>query len=500
MTAKSRILLNVDCWDLFRRKVPMTREGLRDHLDMLCRGGVSDILLNVNAQKAMYPSDVRERYWDNVEQSPDGSWRIHGMELDEEPTRINECRLLHENVPDAEQHYIDCGRRLGRNIHLSMRMNDLHVVGSRNSESLSAFWLEHPEYQRAPFYDPQHWYSKALDYAIPAVREHAMQLAREILERFDCDGIELDWMRHPFNFRPGMEMEGRGILTEFMRELRECANTAAARNGRPCEVSVRVPTRPEDARRTGYDVVRWSREQLIDRVIPTNIHPTTDSDMPFELWRMLLAPETLIAAGFECSAESIVNGGGEGRLVVQKEIFLGHVASCLYRGADEIYLYNYFSPALFGEEDWLHMMTNGCSQDAAAAQTRRHIVTYCDSQAPGLARDPILPLHLTWDGHYEEIRLNVGGATAGRRARVVLGFALEEGISTPPDCVVRLNGGDVLAEAKLPDQKYPGYVKAYAAFEAALGMLHDGDNVIDVGNAADVQVAVNWCEIRIEAH
>jgi len=187
-------------------------------------------------------------------------------------------------------------------------------------------------------------------------------------------------------------------------------------------------------------------------------------------------------------------------LVVQKEIFLGHVASCLYRGADEIYLYNYFSPAFFGEEDWLHMMTNGCSQDAAAAQTRRHIVTYCDSQAPGLGRDPILPLHLTWNGHYEEIRLNVGGATAGRRARVVLGFALEEGISTPPDCVVRLNGGDVLAEAELPDQKYPGYVKAYAAFEAAPGMLHDGDNVIDVGNTADVQVAVNWCEIRIEAH
>jgi hypothetical protein len=486
MSKRNRILLNVDCWELFRGKVPTNREGLRNHVEMLCRGGVTDILLNVNAQKAMYPSDVRERYWDHVEQSPDGRWRIHGMELDGEPTRITACRLLHENVPDAEQCYIDYGRRLGRKVHLSMRMNDLHDVGRRNSASLSAFWLEHPEYQRAPFYDPQHWYSKTLDYAVPAVREHAMQLAREILERFDCDGFELDWMRHPFHFRPGMETDGLGILTEFMREVRGHAEAAAARNDKPVEVSVRVPARPEDARRTGYDVVRWSREKLVDRVIPTSIYPTTDFDMPLELWRMLLAPETRVAAGFEYSAESIANPSGRGRMVVQKEIFLGHVASCLYRGADEIYIYNYFAPTLFGEENWLHMMTHGSRREDAEAQTRRHIVTYCDSQAPGIAPDPILPLRLSWKGQFEEIRVNVGGGTAGRHASVVLGFALGNGESVAPDCEIRLNGGDALAKAELPDQRYPGYVGATMAFRITPGMLHDGDNVIDIGNAAAV--------------
>ena len=499
MSQKNRMLLNVDCWDLYRGRIPADREGLRRHLEALCRAGVTEILLNVNAQKAMYPSGVWERAWDNIEQSPDGKWRSHGVELDREPVWINRCRLLHENVPDAEQYYVDHGRRLGRKVHLSMRMNDLHDVGNRKSDSLGAFWRERPEYRRAPFYDPAHWYSKALDYAIPAVREHAMQLAREILERFDCDGLELDWMRHPFNFRPGMEADGLDILTEFVREIRRLANAAAARNGKTCEVSVRVPARPEDARRTGYDVVRWSREKLIDRVIPTSIHPTTDFDMPFELWRMLLAPETRIAAGLEYSAESIANPGGEGRMVVRKEIFLGQVASCLYRGADEIYLYNYFNPASFGEENWLHMMTHGSSRQDAEAQTRRHIVTYCDSQAPAIGRDPILPLCLSWNGQFEEIRLNVGGGTAGRRASVVLGFALNEERAAVPDCEVRLNGGDALAKADLPDQQYPAYVDAYATFEIAPGMLHDGDNVIDIGNAAHAQVTVNWCEIRIEA-
>ncbi len=499
MSGEHRLLLNVDCWDLYRGREPMNREGLRSHLDTLCRGGVTDILLNVNAQKAMYLSDVWERYWDNIERGPDGKWRSHGVELDGEPVRVSNCRLMHENVPDAEQYYVDYGRSLGRKIHLSMRMNDLHTVGDPKSDSLGAFWLEHPEYRRAPFYDPGHWYSKALDYAIPAVREHMMKLIREILTRFDCDGIELDWMRHPFNFRPGMEEQGLGILTEFMREVRALARTAAVRSGRPLEVSVRVPARPDDARRTGYDVVRWSREDLVDRVIATSIHPTTDYDMPFELWKSLLAPATRIAAGFEFRADSIPNWWGKGALVVPREVFLGHVASCLHRGADEIYLYNYFNPATFGEENWLHMMTHGGRRGDAEAQVRRHIVTYCDSQAPGIGPDAILPLHLSWNGQYEAVRLNVGGTTAGRRARVILGFAREEGQSAAPACGVRINGGDALAKADLAEQEYPPYVGAYAAFEIAPGMLHDGDNVIDIGNAADARVAVNWCEIRIEA-
>ncbi len=490
----NRLLLNVDCWDLYRGRITPDRAGLRAHLDALCRGGVSDILLNVNGQKAMYPSKVWDRFWDEIEKSPGDA--VGKRDANPQGARTESCRILHENVPDAEQYYIDYGRKLGRKIHLSMRMNDLHGVGDG---SVSAFWLEHPEYRRAPFYDPGHWYSKALDFAIPAVREHALKLVREMLERFDCDGFEFDWMRHPLHFRPGLEIRGLDILTDFMREACGLAHAAAGRNGKPLEISVRVPTRPEHARRMGYDVVRWSREHLVDRVIPTNIHPTTDYDMPFELWKMLLEPQTRIAAGFECSAESVVNPRKENRIFMQKEIFSGHVASCLYRGADEIYLYNYFNPAIFGEANWLQMMTRNADRSAAEAQTRRHIVTYCDAQAPGLGADPVLPLRMSWNGQYEEIRLNVGGSTTGRRARVVLGFSPEEGTSAVPACVVRLNGSGLLVPAALPDQRYPGYVGAQAAFEIAPGTLHDGDNVVDVGNVADAPVVVNWCEIRMEA-
>ena len=58
----------------------------------------------------------------------------------------------------------------------------------------SRFWKAHPEYWRVP--GSVHAYAdRALDYAIPAVRENHLRLIAELLDRYDIDGLELDWMR-----------------------------------------------------------------------------------------------------------------------------------------------------------------------------------------------------------------------------------------------------------------------------------------------------------------
>ena len=42
-----------------------------------------------------------------------------------------------------------------------------------------------------------------LDFTFPEVREHRLSIVEEVVERFDVDGVELDFMRHPAFFRPG---------------------------------------------------------------------------------------------------------------------------------------------------------------------------------------------------------------------------------------------------------------------------------------------------------
>ena len=90
---------------------------------------------------------------------------------------------------------------------LTLNEDDSHYIHS-------SFWRKHPEYWRVP--GGSSWTDRALDYGIPEVREHAMAFVRELLERYDPDGIELDWMRFGYYFRPGKEAEGATQLTRFI--------------------------------------------------------------------------------------------------------------------------------------------------------------------------------------------------------------------------------------------------------------------------------------------
>ena len=51
------------------------------------------------------------------------------------------------------------------------------------------------------------------------MRERFLGLVDETLERYDFDGIELDWMRGPPYFRPGRLLDNLDTLTEFMRQV-----------------------------------------------------------------------------------------------------------------------------------------------------------------------------------------------------------------------------------------------------------------------------------------
>jgi hypothetical protein len=101
-----------------------------------------------------------------------------------------------------------------------MRMNDLHDVTNEKSYMHSTFWLQHRDYWRVPNSSSGSWTERALDYGVPEVREHAMAFIGELLERYDPDGIELDWMRFGWHFKPGQADQGSAILTEFMRAAR----------------------------------------------------------------------------------------------------------------------------------------------------------------------------------------------------------------------------------------------------------------------------------------
>ena len=114
-----------------------------------------------------------------------------------------------------------------------------------------------------------------------------MAFVRELVSRYDMDGLELDWMRLGQHFKPGSEAEGCEILTEFVTDVRRLLDERQRELGHPIRLGVRVPSRPDTARGLGMDAVTWARQGLIDVLVPAPFL-FIEFDIPIELWKQLL--------------------------------------------------------------------------------------------------------------------------------------------------------------------------------------------------------------------
>lgn len=158
----------------------------------------------------------------------------------------------------------------------TLRMNDIH--DSWMDEEFSRWKREHPEYMfgERPDYDEypsadfRKWWS-ALDFEIPEVRDYIFRILEEVCQRYDVDGIELDWMRHPKFFRsttdgnPATPAQVE-MMNDLVRRIRTMTERVAEQRGRPLLVATRVTLSVEHSLGLGLDLESWLEEDLVDIV------------------------------------------------------------------------------------------------------------------------------------------------------------------------------------------------------------------------------------------
>lgn len=267
----------------------MTVEGCRRLVDNYARSStITGILFCVNIQRALYDSDVWERVRDI---SPDIRYSQH-------------LKLLSERGVDHFKVWLERCREVGIAGWLTMRMNDSHGLEEFNWDLPcpgsfkmwpSQKWRAHPEWRRAPYRHERSWES-SYNYLVPEVYEHHLALVREILSKWDMEGLELDWLRWGMHFPPGGELEGRKVLTRFVKEVRALADAAEKRVGHRIRLGHRVPVDPDIALRYGYDVAAWAEAGCVDMLTLSGFMAQTPDDIPVELWRRLLRPGTVVNA------------------------------------------------------------------------------------------------------------------------------------------------------------------------------------------------------------
>jgi len=111
--------------------------------------------------------------------------------------------------------------------------------------SLSRQKREHPEFimgvkedwGKYPATDPREWWTLS-DYEKPEVRDYIVRIFEDVCQRYDIDGIELDFIRHPLFFRPNLEgkpVEPRHVamMTDMVRQIRAASERASLERARP---------------------------------------------------------------------------------------------------------------------------------------------------------------------------------------------------------------------------------------------------------------------------
>ena len=484
------LVINEDNSHFFSSRLAsdMTLQGLRRFVDQYENTKVSHLFLCPNAMRASFKSETRDAIWELGDQEmPTGVGKRW----------IDNARTLHERGLDPYAVWIARCREKGISPWLSMRMNDLHDVTNKKSYMHSAFWLKHPEYWRVPNSGSGSWIERALDYSVPEVREHARSFIVELLERYDPDGIELDWMRFGWHFKPGEETRGAAILTEFMREVRQLTITWGKKRGHPIQLGARVPAHPDAAKGLGMDGVLWAQEGLVDMLVPTPFWTTADFDIPLELWRERIGEKIdriVLAPGLEHNMRSYP---GAKALPNTMESTRGFAATGWYRGADQIYLFNYMDSDTIpvSKSDYRILIENGLGPDLVASLPRRHIQTFRDTVPPGFPDGVKLPADASSGAAFN---LNIGPKPTGGRVFFIAGLAQRTGIERTQFAVTVNGVACVAIEDREDPEQYCAVARAVQV-ECPMTAVKSGNNEIAIkqtGNQTPQQIV--WAEIRVE--
>ena len=492
------LALNEDNSHFFstRAGLPPTAETVDALIDQYAGTQVAQLLFSPNSMRTSYDSLVWDPIWRGYDpQGPDDQPLLASLGPENQGRArkwIHAAWALDQAGIDVYARWIARARLHGISAWLSMRMNDVHNVDDERSYMHSRFWREHPQFRRVP-YRFTGWTDRAFDYEHEAVREYHFALIEELAGRYDFDGLELDWMRFGFHFRPGQEAVGAELLTAFTGRVRRLLDGWEKRRGHKIRLGARVPSRPHTAIGLGLDAVTWARQGLIDWLVVTPFWATIEPDMPMELWRALLnGTKVELCAGLELLLRPYPESTL--RQTNSFETVRGAALSLLQRGADRIYLFNYMDSetTIDQGDDYPRILREIGDPAAMAAQPRRHVLTFPDTWAVGEPQATALPAALETGG-WHAFRVHIGPRPAAGAAFVVMAFAPPNG-ATEAACVVRVNGepcgGAESAALAKPCPAEPAW-----RCRVPLAALRDGYNAVEI--QARTALTVTWLEISL---
>lgn len=349
-----RFIYNSDGGNIFiDKEPPMQPEDVYTYVDEVADTQVTTFFMCPNfGMPLLYPSAVTEMIGTNLGedrlQEIYEVGKIRGKKTTTE-RGITNLHALVEAGHDPVGLVVDRAREKGLEVFITWRLNEIHDVQNPDSLIVTKFWREHPEWRVGTHGDPilplfkeiiggspEHrvhpivasWFPGALNFAIPEVRALRLAELRECCERFDMDGLDLDFQRFPIYFPQDEGDKHVAVMTDWVRSVREMTQEVGAKRGRPMQLSARILARPEQNLGIGLDPVAWANEGLVDFLVVSH-YLRNDFSLPIGEFRKQVPASMPLYGSIEVEPKT--------------DTFRDIARQMWDDGADGILLFNFFT-------------------------------------------------------------------------------------------------------------------------------------------------------------
>ena len=221
---------------------------------------------------------------------------------------------------------LDRAKQRGLETLISYRINDIHG-GGVGSPLRCKLWVDHPECRLG----------YGLDFGHQQVRDYTFELIKEAFQRYECDGLELDFTRTaPFFRQDVTPAEQAALFNGLVERVRKLVDAEEERLGRQLVLTARVPISMDKCRNNGLDPVDWSQRGWIDFLsVSSHLqHYDDHRDLSVAHWKELIP--TIPIYG------SILSSYLGGR-VMTADTYRRAARDLWDSGSDGVYLYNFFN-------------------------------------------------------------------------------------------------------------------------------------------------------------
>jgi hypothetical protein len=362
-----RVLFNGDCTFLFGDTFVADPKGKYDKktqawfIDIMADSGVDTYLANPNGQVPWYPSktlpSILTGYKRGDRDYVRGHFRANAPKERVERAITDELRFLNRYLDLAEEgvdwlaEVSKACRRRQISPWISIRMNDMHGANNWEKSYFNCPPQRDVRFQlsgREP--NPKDGINrmlKSLNFGKAEVRDYMMKQIREVVEDYDYEGLELDWLRCPFCIDGPASQADIDKITQWHADIRALTEKQAKKIGKRYPLGLRVPCRLGQLKTVGLDIKAMARAGIIDFVNFSNFWQTS-WDVPYDQLRRELGDKVAIYGVIEDAPnwmpcrDSKTDKQSYRLLSASAELLRGNAAGKLVMGVDGIEAFNYF--------------------------------------------------------------------------------------------------------------------------------------------------------------